>query len=119
MNTWTVTDVYLIPDIGHIIGKLSGMFWFSIVDAKSGYHQCPLSKFAQSILAMITLEGIFKYKVLPFGPKNAPAYFQRVMEDVLKEGLNIFCMVYIDDIIVFSKTFEEHILHLESVFRML
>ena len=66
-------------------------------------------------MAMITSCGIFQYKVLPFGVKNAPLYFQRTINNVFKEGLCEYCLVYIDDIIVFSDTFEEHIKHLKLI----
>src|SRR5450759_3770561 len=98
---------------------LRGNLFFSLLDLKSGYWQCPLTEKANRLLGMITTEGTFKWFVVPFGVKNAPAYFQRVMTDILKGGIGNYCFVYIDDIVVFSATFEEHLLHLALVLQAL
>ena len=103
----------------HIIGSMKGSKYFSVIDLKSGYWQCPITERAASYLGMITPEGTFKWKVLPFGPKTGPAYFQRQMEQTLKNGLNNYCLVYIDDIVIYSDSYEEHLKHIDSVLTML
>ena len=114
-----MNDVYPLPLIEVVIETLKGKKYFTLIDLRSGYWQCPISEFAKRFMAMITSCGIFQYEVLPFGVKNAPLYFQRTMNNVLKEGLGEYCLVYIDDIVVFSDTFEKHIKHLNKVFHML
>ena len=104
LNKITVDFIYPLPLIDNVLDQLRGHKYFAIIDLKSGYWQCPLTKKAMRYLATITSCGIFKWFVVPFGAKNAPAYFQRIMNIVLSEGIGKFCMVYIDDIVVYSKT---------------
>ena len=119
INEETCDFTYPLPRIENLIEILSGMEYFSIIDLKSGYYQFKLSDRARAVCAVITPCGIFKFNCLPFGLKNAPAFFQKVMERILKDGLHIFVFVYIDDIIIFSKSFSEHLSHLSSVLEML
>ena len=119
LNSITKDFLYPIPDINFIAENLSGSSYFSILDLKSGYHQIRLSDAAKRLASTITPEGLFQFIVLPFGLKNAPPFFQKYMEDVLKDLKGTICFVYIDDIIVFSRTFEDHLKHLHLVFQAL
>ena len=119
LNKMTVDFIYPLPLIDNVLDQLRGHKYFAIIDLKSGYWQCPLTKKAMRYLATITSCGTFKWFVVPFGAKNAPAYFQRIMNIVLSEGIGKFCMVYIDDIVVYSKTWEEHVDNIRKVFTML
>lgn len=93
--------------------------YFSSLDLRSGFWQIKMSEKSKHKAAFITQEGIYEWKRMPFGLMNAPISFQTVMTHVLR-GLNFkSCLVYVDDILVFSQTFEEHLIHLEQVFSRL
>jgi hypothetical protein len=115
LNDETKDIIYPMPRVEDILESLGGKTIFSILDLKSGYHQFRLTPRAEKLCAVITPFGIFQYTSLPMGLKNAPAFFQRVMDKVLKEGLGTYVFVYIDDIIVFSNNFDDHIIHLQNV----
>jgi hypothetical protein len=119
LNDETVDMIYPIPLISTILESLKGKKYFSIIDLKSGYYQFKLSERAKKLCAVISPKGIFQFGCLPMGLKNAPPFFQKIMERILKEGLNIYVFVYIDDIIIYSNTFQEHMGHLAMVLEML
>lgn len=100
-----------------IIDKVAGARYITTMDLAKGYYQVPLHPSAVPKTSFITSQGKFEFLVLPFGLKNAPAAFQRLMDSVLAGIDN--AMAYIDDIVVFSNTWEEHKEHLEKVFRRL
>ena len=76
----------------------------------------PLAERSKEKTAFISSEGLFEFNRLPFGLKTAPGLFQNIMDDILREFKNDFAMAYIDDVIVYSKTFDEHLSHLEQIF---
>lgn len=116
LNDITVKDVFPLPRTSDLLESFQGMRIFTTLDAAAGYWQIPLSQNAIAKSAFISSEGLFEFVVMPFGLCNAPATFQRMM-NVLLAGVNgISCLVYLDDIIVFSKTFKEHLAHLREVF---
>lgn len=115
LNDMTTNDVYPIPDIDSILNDFGGKKYFSIIDLKSGYHQFPLSERARKYAACIIPEGIFRYHCLTFGFKNAPAFFQRFMNHTFKDYIGKFMRIYIDDIVIFSNTFGEHLQHISIV----
>ncbi|HZG73071.1 MAG TPA: reverse transcriptase family protein, partial [Chondromyces sp.] len=102
LNEESKDIIYPIPLIATIIESLKGKKYFSLIDLKSGYYQFRLSERAKNLCAVISPRGIFRFDCLPMGLKNAPPFFQRVMDRILKDGLNIYVFVYIDDIVVFS-----------------
>ncbi|RVW16771.1 Transposon Ty3-I Gag-Pol polyprotein [Vitis vinifera] len=91
----------------------------SFLDAFSGYHQIPMSPADEEKTAFITPHDLYCYKVMPFGLKNAGATYQRLMTKIFKPLVGHIVEVYIDDIVVKSKTREEHVLHLQEVFQLL
>ena len=95
--------------------KLKGAKVFSTIDLRSGYYHITLGKDSRAKTAFAMPFGKYKFLMVPFGLAQAPAYFQLLMNQVL-EGLS-FAMKYLDDIIIFSKSEEEHLLHLEEVSR--
>ena len=114
---------YPLPRIDDILDQLSTTQYFSTLDLASGYWQIPVSPTSQEKTAFITTRGLFEFGVMPFGLKNAPAVFQRLMEKVLQQLNPVdgkeFVSVYIDDIIVFSSSFQEHVDHVSRVFKAL
>ncbi|EXX59485.1 gag-pol fusion protein [Rhizophagus irregularis DAOM 197198w] len=102
-----------------MLETLSGSRWFSSLDLASGFWQVELDPKDREKSTFITRFGTYEFTVLPFGLCNAPATFQRLMDMVLRDILWQFTVVYIDDINVGSKTFEEHLVHLEQVFSRL
>lgn len=116
LNDVTVKEAYPMPRVDRALQQLQGSKYFSVFDALSGYWQVPLTKRARELTAFsIPGKGHFHFKVVPMGLTNAPAHFQRVM-DLALAGLNWnVCLVYLDDIIVYSTSFEEHLQRLDVV----
>jgi hypothetical protein len=119
LNKVTIKDNYPLPLISEVLDTLGGYSYFSTLDALSGYWQIPLEEESKAKTAFITRDGLFEWEVMPFGVSNAPSSFQRAMDKVLHDLKWKSVLVYIDDIIIFSKTFEEHLKHLNEVFARL
>ena len=115
VNSLTLKDSYPLPRIDDSIDALRGSKWFSTLDLASGYWQVPMAPEDVEKTAFATPFGLYQFKVMPFGLANAPATFERMMECVLS-GLHWeTCLIYLDDVIIFSKTYEEHIVRLHQV----
>jgi hypothetical protein len=115
VNKLCVKDAYPSPNIEATLDRLKSAKWFSAFDLEKGYHQVPLTERAKQICTFRCPLGAFRYTRLPFGIMNAPAAFQRMM-DLLLRGLSWSCaMVYMDDVIVFSSSWEEHMKNLRMV----
>ena len=112
----TKRDVYPLPRIDDLLGALDGMRYFTSLDLKSGYWQIPMAEHDKEKTAFITPGGLYQFRVMPFGLTNAPATFQRMMDLVLAGIKWHHCLVYLDDVLVFSRSFDEHLTHLVSVF---
>ena len=117
LNEKTVKDKYPLPRIDDLLDRLQGASVFSSLDLQSGYHQMRIAGEDVPKTAFGTPLGLFEFCVLPFGLTNAPAAFQREMNRVFK-GLD-FVLVYLDDILVFSKSQVEHEQHLRKVLKVL
>ena len=119
LNSITVKDVYPLPRVDDILDALGGVKYFSSLDLASGYWQIALSPDASLKSAFTTHCGLFEFLRMPFGLCNAPATFQCVMQRVLAglEGHGYF--VYLDDVLVASETFADHLNHLREVFSRL
>ena len=118
LNALTVRNRYPLPNIADLLDKFSGAQVFSSLDLASGYHQIRISGEDVPKTAFTTPFGHYEFKVLSFGLTNAPATFQAVMNRMFGH-LHEFCVVYLDDILIFSKTPEEHEKHLETVLQIL
>ena len=116
LNKVTKRDVYPLPRIDDLLGALDGMRYFTSLDLKSGYWQIPMAEHDKEKTAFITPGGLYQFRVMPFGLTNAPATFQRMMDLVLAGIKWHHCLVYLDDVLVFSQSFDEHLKHLVSVF---
>ena len=119
LNAVTVKDSYPLPRIDDSLDTLRQAKYFSTLDLASGYWQIELSEDAKAKSAFCTTSGLFQFRVMPFGLTNAPATFQRLMERVLAGLQWKICLVYIDDIIIFSSSIESHLQQLEEVFTRL
>ena len=119
LNKITTKNKYPLPRIDDLLDNLAGAKYFSSLDLTSGYHQLVLQEADRPKTAFNTHIGKFEYKVLPMGLSNAPAVFQTAMNTVFGSMLNKFVCVYLDDILIFSKTEEEHFQHLEQVLSLL
>ena len=103
--------------VNDAIETLSGCTLFSTLDCISGFWQVALEEEDKAKTAFITREGLYQFEVMPFGLCNAPSTFQRLMDLVMSGIKWKKCMIYLDDIIIFSKTFDEHLSNLEEVFQ--
>ncbi|MDA8031805.1 MAG: RNA-directed DNA polymerase, partial [Alphaproteobacteria bacterium] len=116
LNSVTRKDAYPLPRIDDMLDTLAGAKWFSTLDLLSGYWQVEMDEADKPKTAFCTPEGLFEFNVMPFGLCNAPATFQRLMDSVLAGLQWSSCLVYLDDIIVMDKTFEDHLRNLAEVF---
>ena len=117
LNEATVKDSYPLPRIDDTLDALVGASWFSTLDLKSGYHQIGMADEDREKTAFSCGGGLWQWRVMPFGLCNAPATFERLMERVLA-GLHWkTLLVYLDDVIVFGKTFDEELQRLREVFQ--
>ena len=119
LNRITTADSYPIPRIDDNLDRLGGCSVFSIIDLESGFHQLPMEDQSVEKTAFVTRYGQYEYLVMPFGLRNAPSSFQRIMNSVLGDLVDSCCVVYLDDILIYSKTIEEHEAHLKGVLERL
>ena len=117
LNKVTIRDNFPLPRIDEMLNKLGDATYFSKLDCSSGYWQIPLSESDKFKTAFRTKYGLYEFNVIPFGLINAPSHFQRIMNQLI-EPYSKFCSVYLDDVIVFSNTLEEHLNHLEKIFSL-
>ena len=106
-----------MPKVEDIFSKLNRATYFTTLDLRSGYHHIPLDKPSIPKIAFNSPFGKFEYMKVPFGLAQAPAYFQEVMTGILKDFP--FTIAYLDNIIIFSKTPQEHLSHIRMVFEKL
>jgi len=116
LNSITYKDSYPLPHIDICLGSMNGAVWFSTLDLRSGYHNIPIKESDRDKTAFITRRGCFRYQVMPFGLTCAPSVFQRLMDLVLCGLTYETCLVYLDDIIVFSTDFATHLSRLREIF---
>ena len=119
INKITKKDSFPMPLVAETLDALSGTHYFTTLDLKSGYWQIELDPSAREKTAFVTHNGLYEFLVMPFGLTNSGASFQRLMEHILRGLEYRFALIYIDDIIIFSKSIEEHLTHLKEVFRRL
>lgn len=119
LNEKTVSDRYPLPNITEILDKLGKSMYFTTLDLASGFHQIEMDPRDVKKTAFTVEGGHFEYVRMPFGLKNAPSTFQRVMDNVLQDLQGKICLVYLDDIIVFSTSLQEHGENIRKVFHKL
>jgi hypothetical protein len=117
LNLVTTPDSYPLPNMMDFAVKMAGCKFFSKIDLRKGYHQIPVHPADVAKTAITTPFGLFEYLRMPFGLRNAGNTFQRMMDRILA-GLD-FCFWYLDDVIVASDSYQQHLLHLEQLFSRL
>ena len=108
MNAVTIKNKYLLPRIDDLLDQLKRAKFFSKIDLRSGYHQMKIRPEDIPKTAFVTRYGQYEFTVVSFGLTNAPAYFMNMMNKVFMEELDKFVVVFIDDILIYSETAEEH-----------
>ena len=107
LNKITVKNRYPLPKGEELMDRLHGARYFTKIDLASGYHQIRVRESDIHKTAFVSRYGSYEYLVMPFGLCNAPATFQRIINTVLREGLDQYVLVFLDDILIYSKTQEE------------
>ena len=118
LNSVAVFDAYPMPQVEELFETVRTATVITILDLSKGYWQIPLESTSCEKTAFTTPFGLFGFEVMPFGLHNAPATFQRMVNSVLRD-CSQFAQSYIDDIVIFSQSWGQHLLHLERVFQLL
>src|ERR1700722_4216722 len=108
LNDMVIPNEFPLPKQEDILQTLVGSQWLTTLDALAGFTQIEIEPKDKEKLAFRTHRGLWQFSRMPFGYRNGPSIFQRVMKNVLTPFLWIFSLVYIDDIVIFSLTFEDH-----------
>jgi hypothetical protein len=115
----TVVSKYHVPIIEELLDELAGARWFSKLDLRAGYHQIRLAPGEEFKTAFQTHSGHWEYKVMPFGLAGAPATFLDAMNTTLRPLLRKCVVVFFDDILVYSNSLADHMIHPKSVLQLL
>nr|XP_049466988.1 uncharacterized protein LOC125908330 [Anopheles coluzzii] len=119
LNEKTIDDKFPIPQIEDILDSLGKSQYFTTLDLKSGFHQIEMDPKHSAKTAFSTDKGHFEFTRMPFGLKNAPATFQRAMNNILQEFIGKFCYVYLDDIIITGNNLKHHLQNISIILKRL
>ncbi|MBW0531361.1 hypothetical protein O181_071076 [Austropuccinia psidii MF-1] len=116
LSSYTKAERYPIPRIPHALDKLAKAKYITKMDCMKGFHQNGVEPTSMKLLRIICHMGIYEYTRMPFGIKNAPAHFQRMMDTIFQEEIvEGWMVVYIDDIVIYSETWEDHVQYIDRV----
>ena len=118
LNARSKADAYPMPRVDELIDRVGQSRYLSALDLSKGYWQVPIEEQSKPKTALITPFGLYQFKVMPFGLQGAPATFQRLMDLVL-HGMEDLAAAYLDDIVIFSSSWENHLGHLNRIFESL
>jgi hypothetical protein len=119
LNEVTIKNKYRLPRIEDLFDQLRGSSVFSKIDLRSGYHQLRIQPLGIPKTTFITKYGLYEFTVMSFGLTNAPTFFMNLMNNVFMDYLDKFVVVFIDDILIYSQSEEEHVDHLKMVLQRL
>ncbi len=119
LNAITRKNRYPLPRIDELQDRLLGSVYFTAIDVRDAYYRVRMKEGEEWKTAFKTRFGLYEYLVMPFGLTNAPASFQELINDTIREYLDDFATAYLDDILIFSKTYEEHVEHIRRVLKRL
>lgn len=119
LNDNTIEDKYPLPKIEEILDNLGRCTYFTTLDLAQGFHQIEMDPQSIEKTAFTVNNGHYEYLRMPFGLKNAPATFQKLMDHILRSHLYKICFVYMDDVVIFSRSLQEHIHHIKIIFEEL
>nr|CAD1820304.1 unnamed protein product [Ananas comosus var. bracteatus] len=119
LNKITIMNRYPLPQIDDLLDQLKHARYFTKLDLKSSYHQVRIREDDTWKIAFKTRQGLFEWLIMLFGLCNAQATFMRLMNDVIRPFLDDFVIVYLDNILIYSRSWEEHLAHVKKVFMLL
>jgi len=119
LNAVTIKPIYHIPDSRTIFDTLNGSKIFSSIDISSAYYQCPVKEEHKKYTSFTTRKGQYEFNRMPFGLSGAPFTFQRLMNTIFRKENWQICLIYLDDILIFSENIDEHIIRLKKIMEIL
>ena len=119
LNAITVKNKHPLPIVDELLDELSGSVWFTKLDFCSGYHQICIAMGDEPKTAFRTHSGLYEFLVMPFGLTNAPAFFQSLMNTIFAPLMRQCVLVFMDVILVYSKTLDQHVQHLNQLFQII